>query len=242
MLITETNSNLPATTPVKEVMSVFIPDIDRALPSRNGMVWCINGSAGSGKSSMLMNLFKNKKLFKKKFNHIHYFCPAGSMSSVKHHPFAEHENVYNELEPEIIDDIVEDMVDLKQELIDEDEEQEYNCIILDDMVDRLKDKDMCMCLKRHLIKSRHANCAWIIITQNWNSIPLMLRKLIFYTTIFKPRNYQEAELLRKEVLGMSDSDAKELMDYVFDKPYNFLTVDNVLGKYSKNFNPLKIEK
>ena len=60
--------------------------------------------------------------------------------------------------------------------------------------------------------------------------------------MFKPRNYQEADLLRREVIGMSEKDCSQLFDYCFDEPYNYLTIDNVLGKYSKNFNPLNIEK
>ena len=242
MKITETDSNLPRTTPVKEVMSIFIPNIHENLPRRNGMVWCLVGGAGSGKSSLLMNLFRDKTLYKKKFNKLYYFTPEGSFSSTQNHPFAKHVSVFHELEPDIIEDIQEECIANKQECIDEDYEQEYNCVILDDMVDRLKDKDMVTCLRRHLIKSRHANCAWIIITQSWNAIPLLLRKLIFYTTMFKPRNYQEADLLRREVIGMNEKDCNTLFDYVFDEPYNYLTIDNVLGKYSKNFNPLNIEK
>jgi len=60
--------------------------------------------------------------------------------------------------------------------------------------------------------------------------------------MFKPRNYQEADLLRREVIGMNEKDCNTLFDYCFDEPYNYLTIDNVLGKYSKNFNPLNIEK
>jgi hypothetical protein len=242
MKITETDSNLPRTTPVKEVMEIFIPSINENLPRRNGMVWTLCGGAGSGKSSLLMNLFRDKTLYKKKFNKIYYFTPEGSFSSTKNHPFAKHVSVFHQLEPDIIEDIQDECIANKQECIEEDYEQEYNCVILDDMVDRLKDKDMVRCLRRHLIKSRHANCAWIIITQSWNAIPLLLRKLIFYTTMFKPRNYQEADLLRREVIGMNEKDCNTLFDYVFDEPYNYLTIDNVLGKYSKNFNPLIIEK
>ena len=59
MKITEIDNKLPKNiNPIKEVMSFHIPDIDEALPNKNGFIWFICGSAGSGKSSMLMNLFK----------------------------------------------------------------------------------------------------------------------------------------------------------------------------------------
>ena len=68
MIIKEIDNKLPKNISiVKEVMDVFIKGIDKSLPSRNGMVWFICGSAGSGKSSMLMNLFKNKSFYRNKF-------------------------------------------------------------------------------------------------------------------------------------------------------------------------------
>lgn len=242
MKITEDESGLPKSTPIKEVMNIFIPNIDPSLPNRNGGVWCICGSAGSGKSSMTLNLFRNSKLYKKKFNQLYYFCPEGSMLSTENHPFKNHSRVYNEINVDILDDIQDELITNKMQNLEDGYEQEYNCIVIDDMSDRLKDKDIQKCLRRHLIKSRHANCMWIIITQSWNMIPLVLRKLVFYTTIFKPRNGIETELLRKEVIAMNENDTNQLLDYTFDEPYNFLTIDNVSGTYSKNFNKLHIER
>ena len=244
MIIKEIDNKLPKNiTPVKEVMSVFIPEIDKSLPNRNGMVWFICGSAGSGKSSMLMNLFKNKSFYRNKFDNLYYFCPEGSFLSVKNHPFKNHEKVYHELNGDILDDIHDELVEIKQNAIDDPElEQEYSAIIIDDMGDQFKTPEMINSLRRHCIKSRHINCAFIFIIQGWNYSPLIIRKLAFYSTIFKPRNGVEKDLIRKELLNMNENDCNELFDYVFDKPYNFLTIDNVSGALSKNFNKLEINK
>ena len=38
MKITETKNDLPKTKPIKEIMSVFIPNINPNLPNRNGAI------------------------------------------------------------------------------------------------------------------------------------------------------------------------------------------------------------
>ena len=53
------NDQLPKKiTPVKEVMNIKIPDIIDGIPNRNGFIWVLTGSGGSGKSSLLLNFFK----------------------------------------------------------------------------------------------------------------------------------------------------------------------------------------
>jgi hypothetical protein len=243
MKITEIDNKLPKNIkPIKEVMSFHIPDIDESLPNKNGFIWFICGSAGSGKSSMLMNLFKNKKYFRNKFDNLFYFCPEGSYLSVKQHPFSKHDKVYHEISPEILDNISDELIEIKNNNINENIPQEYSAIIIDDMGDRLKEADMINSLRKHCIKSRHINCAFIFVIQGWMYLPLTLRKLVFNTTIFKPRNNVEKDLLRKEVLNMTESECNDLFDYVFDAPFNFLTIDNVDGNLSKNFNKLVVEK
>ena len=55
------NDKLKLGAPIKETMSVFIPDIDPSLniPCRNGFHAVFCGSGGSGKSSLMINLIKN---------------------------------------------------------------------------------------------------------------------------------------------------------------------------------------
>jgi ABC-type sulfate/molybdate transport systems ATPase subunit len=50
MKIKEHKSKLPNIMPVKEKMSVFIPDIDKNIPNRNGAIIAMLGSGGSGKN------------------------------------------------------------------------------------------------------------------------------------------------------------------------------------------------
>jgi len=82
------NKSFPSLNPVKEVMSITIPDIiTDNIPKRNGFIWVLSGSGGSGKTSLMLNFFKNSKLYKGVFHNIYYFSPISSYLSVDKHPF-----------------------------------------------------------------------------------------------------------------------------------------------------------
>jgi hypothetical protein len=93
------NEELPKhLTPVKEVMNIKIPDVIDGVPNRNGFIWVLTGSGGSGKTSLMLNFFKRKELYRNKFHNVYYICPMSSFLSVEKHPFDGHEKVYHELD------------------------------------------------------------------------------------------------------------------------------------------------
>ena len=62
MKITEIKNDLPKTKPIKEIMSVFIPNINPNFSNRNGAIYAIIESPGSGKSNLLFQLYLKTKL------------------------------------------------------------------------------------------------------------------------------------------------------------------------------------
>ena len=82
--------------PIKERQDIYVPDVvNQNISRRNGMVYCLSGSGGSGKSSLMLNMFKDKNMYRQKFHNIYYFCPVSSFTSVDKHPFENHEKVYH---------------------------------------------------------------------------------------------------------------------------------------------------
>ena len=90
MLITEINNDLPTIKPVKEIMSIYIEGINPNIPNRNGFIYALIGSPGSGKTSLLLSLFRSKNYYKNKFNHIYLITPESSFLYVVNHPFKDH--------------------------------------------------------------------------------------------------------------------------------------------------------
>jgi hypothetical protein len=232
------NKNLPKTMPIKEKMDIYIPGITEGLSRRNGMIYAFIGSGGSGKTSLLLNFFKSTKLYKSKFHNIWYICPASSFSSVEKHPFTNHDKVYHDLTPNLLEDIYNQLTDIKENS----EEVEYNCVILDDQADMLKNNEIEKALNKMLIKARHLRCSFIFTLQSYYYMPKMLRKQLTYVTLFRTNNAEEFQCIAKELLHMKIDDAILLFEYVFDAPYNHLDVDLRDDHIYKNFNLLEISK
>lgn len=258
------NLSFPKFKAIKENQDIYIPDIlDENISKRNGMVYCLTGSGGSGKSSLLLNMFKNKKLYRNKYHNLYYFCPLASFLSVDKHPFSNHEKVYHELDVHTLDSIYNELIskkddqtkdkkkdktrsnyddDLDDDLSSEekDDEVEYSCIIIDDFADVLKDIGIQKQLNKMIIKARHLRCGFIFTLQSYYYFPKICRKQITYITIFKTKNIEEWNSIAKELLNYNKEDALKLYNYVFDAPYNHIDLDTVENKIYKNFNKLEI--
>ena len=225
--------------PIKEVMDIYVPDIIDNVSRRNGMIYILTGSGGSGKSSLLLSFFqKASPVYRNKFNNIYYICPESSYLSVKNHPFRKHDKIYHELSLDVLENIYSDLIEIKEDATTNKKKQKYNLVIIDDYADNLKNKSMISILNKLLIKARHLNCSFIFTLQSYFYFPKILRKQITYCTIFKPKNVAEFETLSKELFNMKSEDALKLFNFVFDAQYNHLDVDTVLNKYYKNFNEL----
>ena len=57
---------------LKEKMDINVPGVHPYFSCRNGMVYVLAGSGGSGKTQLLMSLFTNKDAYFKNFHHIYY--------------------------------------------------------------------------------------------------------------------------------------------------------------------------
>jgi hypothetical protein len=256
------NPHLTKMKPIKEKQDVFIPNIiNQNISRRNGMVYALTGSGGSGKSSLMLNMFKDKNMYRTKFNNIYYFCPMASFSSVMNHPFEKHELVYHELTVPILEDIYNELVDKKQDATkkkekkkkyydgvsssssesdDEPKEIEYSAIILDDFADALKTPDIQRYLNKMIIKARHLCLSFFITLQSYTYLPKTLRKQLTYATIFKPKNIEEFNSIAGEILHLNKEDALKVYNYVFNEPYTHLDIDTTTTNLYKNFNKLII--
>ena len=158
------NKSFPHQDPIKEKMDINIPLVKADnIPKRNGSIYVLCGSGGSGKTSLLLNMFKTKQLYRKKFHNIFYICPTTSFLSVEKHPFKDHENIYHELTYSVLEDIYNELVDLKET----EKKPVYSLIIIDDFASNLKDKEIINILNRMIIKARHINCCFFFTLQSY---------------------------------------------------------------------------
>lgn len=254
------NKEFPEFKVIKERMDINVPGIENENVSRrNGMVYCLTGSGGSGKTNLLLNMVKNKKLYKGKYHNIFYFSPSSSFLSIEKHPFENHDKVYHELTVSKLQEIYNELVQYKEvslekkedkpkgcfdgedeESDDEEPEIKYSLIIIDDFASNLKDVDIVTQLSKMMIKARHICCSFIFTLQSFFYFPKILRKQITYITIYKSKNVEEFNTIANELLAYNKEDALKLFNFVFDAPYNHLDIDTVSDLIYKNFNKLEI--
>ena len=241
MKITEVKNDLPNMNPIKERMDIYIPKINESLPRRNGFVYALIGAGGSGKSSLMLSMFKSPQYYRCKFDNIFYFTPASSFLSVEKHPFSHHDKVYHDLDAETLDSIYVELLALKEEALINGCPLEHSLIVIDDYANDLKDKELSKKINQAIVKTRHLNCCWILTLQSYTLLPKVLRKQITNATIFKPNNNEEWDSINKELLNMSKPNLINLYNYCFDKPYQHLDIDCKENKLYKNFNILNLE-
>ena len=240
MQINELPNDLPVIAAIKERMDIYVPDVNHNIPHRRGFVYGMIGSGGSGKSSLLLSMFKSNSYYRKKFDNIWLFVPQSSFMSVLKHPFQDHPAVMHELTIEYLENIYETLNDLKEDCIENDEPLETSLIIIDDMANVLKDNDLVQVLNKMIIKSRHLSVCWIFTLQSYNLMNLTIRKQFTNLTIFKPKNNKEWDVIAQELINMNKTNGAKLYDYIFDKNYQHLDIDTVEGKLYKNFHELQI--
>jgi len=201
-------------------------------------VYVITGSMGSGKSSFLNSIMTRggqAKVFKGVFDEVHYITPLEVMQSEENHPFADHpkERVYHNLNPDTFEKIKEDAIGVKNK-------GGNSAIIIDDMSEFLKNKQVELALKGLIFKHRHYKINIIITLLTLKSLPKSLRSLVDCYIVFKPKSLIELASFADDVFGLDRKDLKQLMDYVYDVKYNFLFYNQRDNTYYKNFTKLKL--
>jgi hypothetical protein len=215
------------------------PKLDKYEFSRHGFnkhsFSFVVGRPQSGKSNWTQNMFKNKTLLRKCFHNIFYVCP--SSSSLK-------DDIFNKLpEDKRFMELNEETLQSILARCEASEKDEKNMIVIDDCASALKDHNLLKAFQRLIFNRRHVGggVSVIIIAQNFNLLPLQLRKVINNLILFKP-TFNEFELINDELLNLPKKELKKVMNFFFDERFNFMMVNLDTGKYFKNFDPVELHE
>ena len=197
------------------------------------MLKCLNGfrftgligKPGSGKTSLMMSLLtgkKEKRVFRKVFNHVILVMPTHSRNSLKKNIFEKHnpEKMFDDLNLNSISQIYDQLTKAS-------DEKETTLLILDDVGASLKNFSILNTLQKIIYNRRHLKVSIFVLLQNFTSIPLSVRKLFNNVIMFKPAK-KEFETLFDELFEQHKDKTLDIMKFAFQKPhdYLFLNVDN----------------
>lgn len=208
----------------------------------------IIGLPASGKSSLIKTLLNGtpqNNLYNNVFNSVYYISPSATMELN-----LPEEKIISLSEDEPLENILNQIIDVEKEENEEDEDDPHRVlIILDDAINYINTNKRAMNVFKKLVMNgrhilgKHSSVATWIVSQKVKSVPLQIRSQANQVFFFDSTK-GEKEVIRDEFTPLEKNEGSELMDYVFDRPHNFLFINLFLPKNKrlfKNFNQLILE-
>ena len=227
------------------VDSVLHEQIKAPLPRKNGFFMIVNGGPGSGKTSFQVNLFKKQR--KKDDNHMFYGVFDGvvyvnpSMATITND--MRHRNPFMTIPEDQRFLSLKDNLDDIEELLKSIEG--FKCLIIDDCMAELKEKEVQKWLKRLIANRRHIFTSVILASQVFNCIPKAVRTIASHLVLFPTPSTSELDEVKQSFGGnVSKDDWIRITRIAFKKdsdyPFPFLIADRT--KYHKVFDRIVLKK
>jgi len=156
----------------------------------------MNGSVRSGKSNLIVNLIYNNNFYKKIFDNIVYISPTVYIDNTLQH--LDDDDVLKFDNPEKLDDILKTVVESQNE---DNHKKEHTLIIIDDCLPLKRGSYLTYLATRY----RHFRISLIITSQDYRSVPNIIRANASGYLIFKTSNKKEYKKLEDEFGSLFDN-------------------------------------
>ena len=187
----------------------------------------MNGSVRSGKSNLIVNLIYNNNFYKKIFDNIVYISPTVYIDNTLQH--LDDDDVLKFDNPEKLDDILKTVVESQNE---DNHKKEHTLIIIDDCLPLKRGSYLTYLATRY----RHFRISLIITSQDYRSVPNIIRANASGYLIFKTSNKKEYKKLEDE-FGSLFENFEELYEMCTNKLYSFMFINlrnlNVYSDFEK---------
>lgn len=229
------NTDLVLIPPSFKCDDVISDKIKPPLPNK-AFACAFMGAAGSGKTSLMINMLTQDNMYLRKFDHIHLFAPMSSMGSLNDDIWADHpsDKIHNDLSYSSLEEL---FIKTKNRATKK-PKPETTLIVIDDMAVRLKDRAVEGKLREMIFNRRHNYTSLMILVQSYKAMPLDLRKSLSHFYLWRPRNKKETEAIFEELMFLPKDISEQVMTYTFRDKHDFLMGDCVTGELFRNFNKL----
>lgn len=201
--------------------------------NKNAFICYIVGRRNQGKSSLLIKMLLNDKLLKNKFDQVILINPTYYLDTKYH--IINFTDVYTDFSVELLEKLNND---INEKVIKNEKYQ--TLLIFDDCIadPEFKSNEYSNPLNHFALNGRHLNISMIFLSQRYTGLSSIIRTQLDYLLLFNPINHKEKEVIYEEYGKGKKTDFNEILDTVYNEPYNFLVVDNRNFVYLKNFNTL----
>lgn len=195
------------------------------------------GTAGSGKTSMIIALLNTKNLFNQVYNTIYLFMGKNSRDSIKGSFFDKKippDQIYDELTHETLEQVYNK--------IEEDAEAgNLSLILMDDVQRQMKDKDVEKLLLHIVNNRRHLKTSIWCANQNYINMPNPVRLGLTNIFCWKVKK-REIENLLTEQIEMPKEHFNHVLNLCFKKPHDFMFLDSNSQRLFSNWDEIIIDE
>ena len=198
----------------------------------------ITGNAGSGKTSLLIGLLKDKSVLKKTFHNVIAVIPETSRRSMK-------KDIFKDLDPSKLYEDLDDVDKIYGVIRSFSEEDETTLLILDDQQSYLKQYHTAMVINHIVSNRRHLRTTVVILLQTYNQLALKTRKLINCLIAFKPSK-KEWQNISEELVEYDENIEEQLYKLLFphgeDTRHRWMLLDVPSQRIYREFDELVVSE
>ncbi|NDB55008.1 DUF2075 domain-containing protein [archaeon] len=214
------------------------------LPKQD-IVWIVSGGKGSGKSTMVLNVLKNKNAYKGFFDNIILVSPT-AMRDKKfdklREELEEEDKYFSNCDDETIEEIMSKLQQFNDNFDEEEEGRKpHNLIIFDDCLSSLPKSTQKSKFNELITTSRHLKTSVWILVQKFNKVNPLIRDQADLLSIFKTNNKQELQTI-EDSLNIDKKQFNDLYTFATYEPNSFLHISFFGGqpKFYKRFDEIII--
>lgn len=194
----------------------------------------------SGKSNLLMSLIGASHLYGRNYwEEIYYYSPSQCFDNSTRFVLPKLDNLIQIDDPDQLEnaDVFVRQI-MKQQAADPPEERKKVLMIFDDMAGTLEKNKV---LQKLCCKYRHYSCSIIIATQQFKSIPVMIRNSMTVFIMFNIPSAKEFEKISDEILERFPN-GQELAKYATKKRYEFAYINIEKATMHRCFDELLYDR
>ena len=193
----------------------------------NAFIYIV-GAPGAGKSNIVYNLLCKKskpRFYYKQFDKVYIFSP--SLHTINKKINLPDDQMINHLDINKLTEIVNEQLELGKN-------GDHNLFVIDDLINDIKGN--IPELLRISYNRRHIGkgSTLIITSQKYNKLDNALRA-VASQIIMLNNNKKELESLYLDHINIEKDEFEKLVDFVFDKKYNFLLINSENDKHNRYF-------
>ena len=185
---------------------------------------CVVGSTGSGKTTIIGNLLKERNMLRDYFDKVYIFCLSPCTTLVDHVPQISEDDMFLDDDPDKLEELYDKQKASLKTLGFK--RTPHVLFILDDIVQSHKFMNSKV-LTDIFFGGTHSKCSLWLLSQNYMSIPRRLRMNCHALILCHGVNnteierfgaeWQSAYMKKKEFIG--------LVEYCLDEPFSFMFIN-----------------